>query len=95
MLRRALLALVVGILVAVVGLAQFDLGSVVGTVKDPSGLAVAGAAVEIRSLATNVTRKAVTSATGDFDFPALQPGRYALTANSRDSKKQLKSLSSP
>ena len=41
--------------------AQFELGSVVGTVKDPAGLPVPLIAVQIRSLATNVTRASVTS----------------------------------
>jgi len=60
--------------------AQFEAGSVVGSVKDPAGLAMANAVVEIRSLATNVARKTVTSPTGGFDFVALQPGKYELTA---------------
>src|SRR5437764_11425187 len=59
-------------------LAQFDLGTVVGAVKDQSNLPMANATVEIRSLATNVARQTTTSATGEFDFVALQPGRYAL-----------------
>ncbi len=41
---------------------------------------MANAVVEIRSIATNVTRKTVTSATGNFDFVALQPGPYELSA---------------
>src|SRR5947209_18562296 len=80
MLNRAISPIAAGIVFSMAALAQFEAGSVVGTVKDPAGLAMANAIVEIRSLATNVTRKTVTSATGDFDFVALQPGRYALTA---------------
>ena len=60
--------------------AQFELASIVGAVKDPNGLPMAQVAVEIRSVATNVVRTTITSATGDFDFVALQPGKYALTA---------------
>jgi len=60
--------------------AQFDLGSVVGTVKDPSGLAVAGATVELRSQTTNVVRQAKTADDGRFDFLSLQPDTYALSA---------------
>ena len=41
--------------------AQFDVGSVVGTVKDPSGLPVAGATVELRSQTTNVDPRAATA----------------------------------
>ena len=61
-------------------IAQFELASVVGAVKDPTGLPMAQVAVEIRSVATNVVRSTITSATGNFDFVALQPGKYALTA---------------
>lgn len=67
-------------------LAQFELGSVVGTVKDPSDLPVANATVEIRSLATNAIRKTTTSSTGEFDFVALQPGAYTLSATQQGFK---------
>ena len=80
MFNRAISLLTVGLIVSIGAFAQFEAGSVVGTVKDPAGLAIANAVVEIRSLATNVTRKTMTWSTGDFDFVALQPGQYALTA---------------
>src|SRR5690242_2601903 len=59
---------------------QFDLASVVGAVKDPTGLPVPGATLEIRNLGTNTVRTTTTSDKGDYDFLAIQPGRYALTA---------------
>ncbi len=62
------------------GFAQFDLASVVGTVKDSTGLPMPHVIVEIRSVATNITRTTTTSLTGDYDFVAVQPGQYALTA---------------
>ena len=80
MLNRVIFQIAIALVVSTAGLAQFELGSVVGTVKDPSGLPMANAAVEIRSLTTNITRQSMTSGTGDFDFVALQPGPYALTA---------------
>src|SRR5215471_1525982 len=80
MLRSAIFSFAVGLIVSISALAQFEAGSVVGSVKDPSGLAVANAVVEIRSVATNVVRRTVTSATGDFDFVALQPGPYEIIA---------------
>ncbi|HXB74790.1 MAG TPA: carboxypeptidase regulatory-like domain-containing protein [Candidatus Acidoferrales bacterium] len=79
MLNRAI-SLLTGLLVSMAAFAQFEAGSVVGSVKDPVGLAMPNAVVEIRSIGTNVTRKTVTSATGNFDFVALQPGPYELTA---------------
>src|SRR5690349_11487916 len=65
---------------------QFELGSVVGTVKDPTGLPVANAAVEIRSVATNATRQTTTSAGGEFDFVALQPGSYEVSVKQQGFK---------
>ena len=60
--------------------AQFDVGEIVGVVKDTSGSVVPNAAVELKSVATNVTRAATTSAAGEYDFVAVQPGQYAVTA---------------
>ncbi len=65
---------------------QFELGSVVGTVKDPSGLAIASAAVEVRSLSTNATRQTTTSSAGEFDFVALQPGSYEVSVKQQGFK---------
>ena len=95
MFNRAIFPLTVGLIVSIGAFAQFEAGSVVGAVKDPAGLAIANAVVEIRSLATNVTRKTMTSSTGDFDFVALQPGQYALTAKQPGSRKPRRTSNSP
>jgi hypothetical protein len=58
-------------------------GTISGTVTDQSGAAVAGAAVSVRNLDTNVTRSATTAADGRFSFPALIVGPYELTAELR------------
>lgn len=68
---------------------QFELGSVQGTVKDQSGLPMANAAVEIRSTASNVARRTTTSASGEYDFVALQPGPYSLTATQAGFKEKI------
>src|ERR1035438_2390380 len=80
MANRVVSLLALGIFVSTAGLAQFELGSVVGAVTDSSGLPMATVTVEIRSSATNVARQTTTSATGEYDIANLQPGRYALTA---------------
>ena len=77
---RVIASLALALCSATAVYAQFELASVVGAVKDPTGLPMPQVAVEIRSVATNVSRSTITSATGDFDFVALQPGQYALTA---------------
>ena len=55
-------------------------GQVVGTAKDASGAVIAGAEIEVRDLDTAVTATARSAQDGGFVFPALQPGRYLLTA---------------
>jgi len=51
-----------------------------GTVTDPSGAAVAGAAVELINNGTEEHRQATTSTSGNYDFTALPPGEYEVRA---------------
>src|SRR5881628_3117566 len=59
--------------------AQSITGSIVGTVKDASGLAVAGAEVTLVHAATGAGRQAPSDDRGQFVFSSLQPGEYTLT----------------
>ena len=61
-----------------VAVAQFEVGSIVGAVTDPSGSRVASAAVEAREITTNATRKSSTSSTGEYAFIGLRPGTYVI-----------------
>ncbi len=54
--------------------------SLSGTVTDPSGAVVPGAAVTVHSLATGADRKIVTDAAGIYVVPSLQPGDYKVQA---------------
>jgi outer membrane receptor protein involved in Fe transport len=54
-------------------------GSIVGSVRDPAGLAVAGAPVTLTHAATGAQRRAATNERGDFVFSSLQPGEYAVS----------------
>ena len=54
--------------------------AIVGTVTDPDGGAVAGAAITIVSRETGAARAAATDAAGRFSFPQLKPGMYAVRA---------------
>ncbi len=58
--------------------AQSGTTSVRGTVSDNSGGVIANAKVTLTSASLAVTREAMTSATGAYDFLALQPGVYEL-----------------
>jgi len=53
--------------------------SVSGTVVDTSGAAVPGADVTIKNNATGTTYTAVTSGTGTFTVPGINPGVYTVT----------------
>jgi len=60
-------------------LAQRDLGTITGTVMDPSGAAVPGAAITVTNVATGESYKLVTTSVGDYTRPALLPGTYTVT----------------
>lgn len=53
-------------------------GSIVGTVTDPSGAAVASANVTIKNVATGVERNSVTNSDGLYTAPNLIPGTYEI-----------------
>jgi len=75
-IRVALLLLVICFSV----FAQRDLGTIVGTVTDPQGGAIANAKVTITETATGLAYEVQTSATGDYIRVALKPGTYTVTA---------------
>lgn len=59
-------------------LAQTTSGQISGSVLDSSGQEIVGATVTLRNEATADMRVITTNATGDFLFPALGPGTYAV-----------------
>jgi hypothetical protein len=71
--------LVVAVLLCTLpGRAQQTLGSLNGTVVDPSGAAVTGATVTATNAAINVTSTATTSGTGYFQIFNLPIGTYVV-----------------
>src|SRR4051794_38624686 len=53
-------------------------GSVVGTISDPSGAALRGAAVTLTNTATGVKNDAQAGASGEYQFLNLVPGNYRV-----------------
>lgn len=59
--------------------AQLTSGSIAGRVVDETGGVLPGATVTLLDERSGDTRSSVTSETGEFLFPALQPATYTLT----------------
>src|SRR4051812_36349287 len=78
--RHLLSAGVLAVLCSIPAHAQLTAGSVVGTVEDPSGAAIAGAGVAIKNSATGVAGNTVTNGSGIFGFPTLPVGTYTFEA---------------
>ena len=78
-------------LVAWVAFAQSDRGTITGTVADPAGAVVAGAAVEARNVETGTVFPAVTTATGNYTIAQLPVGTYEVSVSIPGFKKFVRS----
>jgi hypothetical protein len=77
---RSVFPFLLVLLLATVSLhAQNFRGAINGTVSDPSGAVVPGAAVVAVNASTGVSWKAVTSSGGEFEFAGLPIGSYNIT----------------
>ncbi len=75
---------------SVTALAQEFRATLLGRISDTSGAAVVGAQVIVTNLATSAVNRTVTSDTGDYVIPALQPGRYKLEVEANGFKKAIR-----
>ena len=74
---RRILDLLIAALVCLVFLpgmafAQYENGSIVGTVHDGSGAVIADATVKVTNIATGVVSTRQTNESGDYEVPALR-----------------------
>ena len=77
MLRNALL---IWVLIGTMASAQsLTSGDITGTITDPSGSGVPGAAVSLTNVNTNAAQATATSAQGTYRFAFLPPGTYSIT----------------
>jgi hypothetical protein len=59
--------------------AQTFRGTILGTVTDTSGAAIAGATVTVRNIDTGLVRTMTTSSDGSYSAPELPIGNYSVT----------------
>ena len=60
------------------GQAGIDVGSITGTVKDPTGALVQKAQCTLTNTNTGATQKAITTTAGDYVFSIVPVGTYSL-----------------
>lgn len=61
--------------------AQYENGSLLGTVRDASGAPIPGADVSVVNTATGTSNLSRTDAAGNYDVPQLRVGVYTVTAS--------------
>jgi len=87
-MKKILLVTLITLLGAIFAFGQTT-GSISGTVTDPNGAIVAGAAVKVTNNATGIERSSTTNSNGLFNFEALQPGSYSVTVEMKGFKKSV------
>ncbi len=81
MCKKIASSLVALIVLAPVCLPQTPNGSIVGRVTDASRAGIPGAAVQVRDVATNLTRSGESHDDGEFTISNLAPGIYDVTVD--------------
>ena len=61
-------------------MAQYENGSLVGTIRDATGAPIPNAAVTVVNNATGLSQASKTNDVGDYDVPQLRVGVYTITA---------------
>lgn len=86
-----MLATVLAMGLAATTYGQIDTGSILGTVKDPSGAIVPNAKVTLLNTATSVSFTTDTNESGNYSFPAIKTGAYQVTVEAPGFKKSVRS----
>jgi hypothetical protein len=68
------------LLIAVPSYAQFDTGTITGSVTDPSGAVIPGATITVKNNGTSVERSLQADSGGNFVASALPSGSYVVSA---------------
>lgn len=60
--------------------AQFDTGSILGTVREVNGGVVPEVSISLESLSTGILKTTVSNGVGDYTFSSIPAGDYVVTA---------------
>jgi hypothetical protein len=71
-------------------LAQSSQGTITGTIKDPAGALIPGAAIEAKSINTGALYKTSSTNKGNYTIPQLPPGPYELTVTASGFKRYVR-----
>ena len=72
-----------GLLIATCGIsarAQYEDGSLIGSIHDATGAAVGNAAVTVTNINTGIVTKIAANDSGDYELPSLRGGVYTIEA---------------
>lgn len=91
-IKRVLLLLGILALISALAFGQAETGQITGTITDPSGAAVPGATVTVKSVTSGTTRTATTNATGNYSITNLRPDQYDVTVTAPNFQTQTRRL---
>src|ERR1700686_4115519 len=77
-IKRNFLLCFAVLIIAVASASGQNVGSVQGTITDPTGAGVLGATVTLTDLANGVSRTGTSSESGEFSFVQVNPGKYKV-----------------
>src|ERR1700740_1415490 len=66
-------------------------GDITGSVTDPSGASIPGAAIALTNLSTNVSEKTTTNAQGSYRFAFVPRGTYQIKVSASGFQNQARS----
>lgn len=88
-LLRLVSPLILVLLCSLMALAQGTTAPISGSVTDPNGAVISGAAVVVKNDATGAEFNVTTTSSGTYTVPALNPGTYTVTIEARGFKKAI------
>ena len=89
-LRLTCVLLLAAALSAGIAYSQLVSATIVGSVTDSSGAAVANAKITLTETNTGVDRASLSNPSGNFTYPNLPPGRYRITVETAGFKKEIR-----